>query len=171
MTIIPELDPYFAGAFGAGLVALAVAAFVLRDAYLDLQAVKAAGIGNGRLRIATTELRFEIARTVVVACLTVTAAAAAFTAAGIGDDLTPLQIVPRLGLLTAIVVIVLDGLAALRYRAWLRETFHPGHPAAATVPEQTDTLEDRIADLEPDDDDHLEQRVTELEAEEARRAL
>lgn len=137
--IFRHVDPYFAGASGAALVALGVSIFVLRDAFLDLKAVQAAKIGNGRLRIARTELRFEITRTVVVALLATTSISAAFTAAGIGRVLTWLELVPRTGMVLALAVIAIDAVSALRYRYWLRQTFHPEHPAAANVPAtQTD---------------------------------
>lgn len=135
LPILEAVDPWYAASVGAAVIALVVAIVVARDAYLDLLYVRRLGIGNGRLRIAKTELRFEIARTSMVALLTVTASAAAFLRA---DDLAHgpvplLELAPRIGLLGAFVVIVWDGLEALRYRAWLRSSYVPPRDAPASL--------------------------------------
>ncbi len=134
LPLLETVDPWYAGAVGAAMVALLVALAVAHDAYRDLTYVRRLGIGNGRLRIARTELRFEIARTVVVALLGIAAIATTILTAGRGPvDLEPLAFAPRITLLSAFLVIVWDGIEALRYRAWLRSTYAPPARTPATV--------------------------------------
>lgn len=62
---------------GGNLAALAVNLVILREARRDLDAVIAAGIGNGRREIALASVRQEFARLAVIALLILSGAAAA----------------------------------------------------------------------------------------------
>lgn len=120
-----DLDPYYGIATGAAILALVVSLAVLRDAYIDHRTVRRLGIGNGRARIARDELLTELARTGVIISVGASVTAAAVLAGPIGD-VTLLGLVPRVGIIVAFVIITLDAIGNLRYRAWLRSAYGPG---------------------------------------------
>jgi len=126
-TPMSDVDPLLAGAAGAALVALSLSIAVALDAWRDLKYVRKAGIGDGRLRIAKTEFRFEAARVTVCALLLAVALSATVASAYRPPGIEPWA---RAAFLASFVVISLDGLSALRYRVWLRASYDPpsDHP-------------------------------------------
>lgn len=134
MTLFADVDPFYAAASGAALIAIIVAALVLRDALLDLRAVKAAGIGNGRLRVVRTEVRFELHRLILVALVGSAALGATVLTIATPRAATWVAFVPRVAVLGAVVIIVVDAIATLRYRAWLRQAYNASLPRRDRVP-------------------------------------
>lgn len=114
-----DLDPFYVGATGAVAVALAVTIVVLRDALLDLAAVKRLGIGNGRRTIARAGVRGESVRVGIILLLaTVTVSRALRGPAP--DDLGLFAIIPRLAMAVIAGVLAVDSVIELRYRISLR---------------------------------------------------
>jgi hypothetical protein len=114
-----QVDPILAAATGAAIVAVALSIAVAIDALRDLREVIRLGIGDGRRRIARTEFQFEVARTTVAGLLLLVA----WTATMNDRQPSTIGVLARLAFLSAFVVISLDGLAALRYRVWLRASY------------------------------------------------
>jgi hypothetical protein len=127
---VRDVDPFLAAAVGAAVVALCLSLGVAVDAYRDFVYVRREGIGNGRRRIARTEFGFEVAR-VTVAALLLWVALAATNASAYRPS--TISVGSRLAFVAAFVVISLDGLAALRYRVWLRASYDipSDHPRTA----------------------------------------
>ena len=127
---ITVLDPFYAGASGAVLVALAVAVVVLRDAMLDLSAVKRLGIGNGRRNIARNGVRSEAVRILVLILILTSTGSRAFRGPS-GPDLEILGLIPRLAMIVLAGALAVDAVTELRHRVSLRNR----HRTAAEIAE------------------------------------